>query len=97
MTRKLKRELFNLARESDLAGWRFLIRMVLRRVVKGTKPICCLHWKTHPRHRIHEQPLNVLSALGAFGAGWADDLLVGMSWRSLRRSWEPLRPLGRRF
>ena len=40
--------------------------------------------ENHPRHRIHEQPLNVLSALGAFGAGWTDDLLVGMSWQSLR-------------
>lgn len=35
MTRKLKRELFNLARESDLAGWRFVIRMVWIRVFSG--------------------------------------------------------------
>ena len=60
-------------------------------------PHVVLQWKTHHRHRIHEQPLNVLSALDAFGAGWADDLPVGMYWRSLGRSWELFRPLGRRF
>src|SRR5690554_5514934 len=37
MTRKLKRELFNLARESDLAGWRFLVSMFWRGAVSGRR------------------------------------------------------------
>ncbi len=36
MTRKLKRELFNLARESNLAGWRFLVRSLWGRVISGS-------------------------------------------------------------
>lgn len=35
MTRKLKREVINLARESGLAGWRFLFRSLWHRVISG--------------------------------------------------------------
>ena len=63
MTRKLKRELFNLARESDLAGWRFLIRMVLRRVVKGAGGAPRLDQLTgtlahFPDNRFHKRQLS---------------------------------------
>ncbi len=63
MTRKLKRELFNLARESDLAGWRFLIRMVLRRVVKGAGGAPRLDQLTgtlayFPGNRFHKRQLS---------------------------------------
>lgn len=35
MTRKLKREVINLARESGLSGWRFLVRSLWHRAVSG--------------------------------------------------------------
>ncbi|MGX1199785.1 glycosyltransferase [Marinobacter sp. MBR-105] len=37
MINKLKRELFNLARESDLAGWLFLVRMIWSRVASVSR------------------------------------------------------------